>query len=84
LGVAFADFEIPICCKKRGLVEAYGYCFERYGGGLLVLFRPPALAGTVSGSLIILAARKSLGTADNELKALSWVSRCFDMEISVT
>lgn len=58
LGVAFADFEIPICVVgysatrttiiegKRGKIEVF----------LLVLLSPPALAGILSGSLIIFAA----------------------------
>ena len=58
LGVAFADFEIPVCIvgcsairkaimeRKRGKIEFF----------LLVLLSPPALAGTLSGSLIIFAA----------------------------
>lgn len=58
LGVAFADFEIPICivrysATRTPIIERKRDKIEFF---LLVLLSPPALAGTLSGSLIIFAA----------------------------
>ena len=58
LGVAFADFEVPICFSD-GQRREHGNVKWKTGKTeifLLVLLSPPALAGTLSGSLIIFAA----------------------------